>query len=158
VPGSQAGLMGKLTNIEPRLSSAPPRLKSPPKVVEQFYSSPDWRILGATVRRTRNRYSLSNARSHHAFSAIFSAEFSNAGFIGLGCSRIATTDTVNPSRFLTTGLPDCFLLRGELPVPALRGCIYRKRSHKGKCSDQNCAHCSAPVGAGTKLLLRTGRF
>jgi hypothetical protein len=150
--------MAKLTNIEPRLSFAPPKLKSPLKIVEQFYSSPEWRSLVAKVRRTGSRYSLSKPRSHHAFSAIFSAEFPNASLICLGSSRIATTDTVNPSRFLTTGLPDCFLLRGELPVPALCGCIYRKRNRKGNCGDQNCAHCSPPVGAGTKLLLRTARF
>jgi 5-methylcytosine-specific restriction protein A len=45
--------MGKLTNIKPRLSSAPPRLTSPPKIVEQFYSSPEWRKLVAQIKRQR---------------------------------------------------------------------------------------------------------
>lgn len=48
--------MGKLTNIKPRLSSAPLRLKSPPKIVEQFYSSPEWRKLVAHIKRTRGNY------------------------------------------------------------------------------------------------------
>ena len=48
--------MDKLTNIKPRLSSAPPKLKSPPKVFEQFYSSPDWRSLVARIKRQRGAF------------------------------------------------------------------------------------------------------
>lgn len=48
--------MRKLTNFKPRLSSAPPRLKSPPKIVEQFYSSPEWRSLVARINRERRAY------------------------------------------------------------------------------------------------------
>ncbi len=43
--------MGKLTNIKPRLTSVAPRLKPPPKIVEQFYSSPEWRALVARRKR-----------------------------------------------------------------------------------------------------------
>jgi len=48
--------MGELTNIKPRLSSLAPRLKPPPKIVEQFYSSPEWRKLVAEIKRQRGAY------------------------------------------------------------------------------------------------------
>ncbi|WP_262027135.1 HNH endonuclease [Microvirga sp. Mcv34] len=48
--------MGKLTNIKPRLSSTPPRLKSPPKIVEEFYSSPEWRALVKRIKAKRGNF------------------------------------------------------------------------------------------------------
>lgn len=43
--------MGRLTNIKPQLGSLGPRLRPPPKIVEQFYSSPEWRALVARRKR-----------------------------------------------------------------------------------------------------------
>lgn len=43
--------MGRLTNIKPQLGSIGPRLRPPPKIVEQFYSSPEWRALVARRKR-----------------------------------------------------------------------------------------------------------
>lgn len=47
--------MGKLTNIKPLLSSVAPRLRPPPKTVDQFYTSPEWRALLAEIIRERGR-------------------------------------------------------------------------------------------------------
>lgn len=43
--------MGRLTNIKPQLGSIGPRLRPPPKITEQFYSSPEWRALVARRKR-----------------------------------------------------------------------------------------------------------
>jgi hypothetical protein len=43
--------LGRLTNIKPQLGSIGPRLKPPLKLVEQFYSSPEWLALRAKRKR-----------------------------------------------------------------------------------------------------------
>lgn len=43
--------MGKLTNMGSRLSGMPSRIQCMPKIVEDFYTSPEWRALVASRKR-----------------------------------------------------------------------------------------------------------
>lgn len=45
--------MGKLTSVRPMLKAPPPRLTTPPKIVENFYASREWRDLIASIKWER---------------------------------------------------------------------------------------------------------
>jgi len=47
--------MGKLASLAPRLGSIAPTLRPPPKIADQFYTSPEWRQLMAEIIRERGR-------------------------------------------------------------------------------------------------------
>ncbi len=48
--------MAKLTNPKSALSPAPPLLSAPPKVADQFYTSPQWRALVKQIKEDRGSY------------------------------------------------------------------------------------------------------
>jgi len=45
----------RLPTLRPRLSTLPPRLAAPPKKVDSFYLSPEWRSLMARLLAERGR-------------------------------------------------------------------------------------------------------